>query len=232
MLDTQGKIAGTALYSPYGKLLQSQGVQANIAYAGLYNHKETGLYLATYRGYNPFTARWLNRDPIEENGGLNLYEYVGGNPISYVDFLGLYEIIFGSKGTSSNAVYDQKVTVFDGSVELGKFDGSSTPNPYKPSNPSLRGTNAYPQIQGGTYGVNHGTHRGEPALVVNNNSNVPTTTINPNFPEQGAYATFIHIHKGFSPSWKGSAGCPTIEPSQWSDFINAIPNGDGKVMLP
>ncbi len=85
MIDTQGKIAGTALYSPYGKLLQSQGVQANIAYAGLYHHKETGLYLATYRGYNPFTARWLNRDPIEENGGLNLYEYVSGNPISYVD---------------------------------------------------------------------------------------------------------------------------------------------------
>ena len=60
-------------------------MQANIAYAGLYHHKETGLYLATYRGYNPFTARWLNRDPIEENGGLNLYEYVGGNPVGYVD---------------------------------------------------------------------------------------------------------------------------------------------------
>ena len=89
MINTQGKVAGTALYSPYGKLLQSQGVQANIAYAGLYHHKETGLYLATYRGYNPFTARWLNRDPIEENGGLNLYEYVGGNPINSIDPEGL-----------------------------------------------------------------------------------------------------------------------------------------------
>ena len=89
MINTQGKVAGTALYSPYGKLLQSQGVQANIAYAGLYHHKESGLYLATYRGYNPFTARWLNRDPIEENGGLNLYEYVGGNPIDSIDPLGL-----------------------------------------------------------------------------------------------------------------------------------------------
>ncbi len=52
MIDTQGKIAGTALYSPYGKLLQSQGGQANIAYAGLYHHKETGFYLTTYRGYD------------------------------------------------------------------------------------------------------------------------------------------------------------------------------------
>ena len=60
--------------------MSSEGVRANIAYAGLYHHQDTGLYLATYRGYNPFTARWLNRDPIEENGGFNLYEYVGGDP--------------------------------------------------------------------------------------------------------------------------------------------------------
>ncbi len=92
MIDTQGNVAGTALYSPYGKLLQSEGVQASIAYAGLYHHKENGLYLATYRGYNPFTARWLNRDPIEENGGLNLYEYVGGSPVNYVDIDGKHPL--------------------------------------------------------------------------------------------------------------------------------------------
>ena len=51
------------------------------------------MYLATYRGYNPFTARWLNRDPIEENGGLNLYEYVGGNPITYVDIDGKHPLL-------------------------------------------------------------------------------------------------------------------------------------------
>jgi len=70
MINTQGKVAGATLYSPYGKLLQSEGIQANMAYAGLYYHQETGLYLATYRGYNPITAQWLNRDPIEESGVL------------------------------------------------------------------------------------------------------------------------------------------------------------------
>ena len=89
MIDSQSKMAGTALYSPYGKLLKSQGVQASIAYAGLYHHQESGLYLATYRAYNPDTARWLNRDPTEEHGGLNLYEYAAGNPVSFVDPLGL-----------------------------------------------------------------------------------------------------------------------------------------------
>jgi hypothetical protein len=35
--------------------------------------------------YNPETGRWLNRDPIEEGGGYNLYGFVGNNPISEFD---------------------------------------------------------------------------------------------------------------------------------------------------
>jgi RHS repeat-associated protein len=44
------------------------------------------------RFYDPNTQRWLNRDPIQELGGLNLYAYVGNNPISGVDPLGLWNI--------------------------------------------------------------------------------------------------------------------------------------------
>jgi hypothetical protein len=40
--------------------------------------------------YNPTQGRWLNRDPIEEKGGLNLYGFVGNNGIKYSDYLGLY----------------------------------------------------------------------------------------------------------------------------------------------
>lgn len=120
MINTQGNVAGTALYSPYGKLLQSEGVQASIAYAGLYHHQESGLYLATYRGYNPFTARWLNRDPIEKNGGLNLYEYVGGSPVNYVDIDGKHPLIAIAAGGVVGAL-SSGVTTY---VTTGNIDAA------------------------------------------------------------------------------------------------------------
>jgi hypothetical protein len=35
--------------------------------------------------YNPILGRWINRDPKEEEGGLNLYAFVRNNPINAID---------------------------------------------------------------------------------------------------------------------------------------------------
>lgn len=42
-----------------------------------------------YRYYDPLTGRWPSRDPIEENGGVNLYGFVGNSTILSIDVLGL-----------------------------------------------------------------------------------------------------------------------------------------------
>ena len=39
--------------------------------------------------YDPGTQRWLNRDPISEDGGENLYVYVVNNPVLRCDRDGL-----------------------------------------------------------------------------------------------------------------------------------------------
>ena len=35
-------------------------------------------------------GRWLSRDPVEEEGGVNIYWFVNNNGSSGIDVLGLY----------------------------------------------------------------------------------------------------------------------------------------------
>ncbi len=48
------------------------------------------MYYYGYRYYHPALMRWLTTDPLEEDGGLNLYEFCGNNANCYVDFNGLW----------------------------------------------------------------------------------------------------------------------------------------------
>jgi len=47
------------------------------------------LVFAPFRTYNPYSGRWISRDPLGESGGINLYRYVGNDPVNAVDPLGL-----------------------------------------------------------------------------------------------------------------------------------------------
>ena len=44
-----------------------------------------GLYSYGLRFYSPGLGRWINRDPIAEDGGTNLYGFVGNDPLNMVD---------------------------------------------------------------------------------------------------------------------------------------------------
>jgi RHS repeat-associated protein len=54
-----------------------------------YQDDETGLLYYGYRYYNSSTGRWLSRDPIGEQGSLNLYLFVNNAPLTYFDPYGL-----------------------------------------------------------------------------------------------------------------------------------------------
>ena len=49
---------------------------------------ETDLVYYGYRFYNPNLGRWVNRDPIEERGGNNIYRFVFNSPLHFLDILG------------------------------------------------------------------------------------------------------------------------------------------------
>jgi len=77
-------------YDAWGNQVVVTGnMSFDFGYTGHYRHAPSNLYLALYRAYDPTMGRWLNRDPIGEAGGLNLYGYVLNNPVNLDDPLGL-----------------------------------------------------------------------------------------------------------------------------------------------
>ncbi|MBN1489015.1 MAG: RHS repeat-associated core domain-containing protein [Phycisphaerae bacterium] len=77
-------------YDPYGNLIASSGTYADtnpIRFSTKWFDVETSLYYYGYRYL--WRDRWLNRDPIEEDGGLNLYAFVENCPLRGIDPLGL-----------------------------------------------------------------------------------------------------------------------------------------------
>jgi RHS repeat-associated protein len=80
-------------YDAFGNTLVSEGVApCSYGFSTKPQDKETGLYYYGYRYYDPNTGRWLNRDPIQERGGMNLYGFVSNHGVALVDVLGLKTI--------------------------------------------------------------------------------------------------------------------------------------------
>lgn len=96
--DFQQNIIWRASVTPFGEATINAGKYAtgkpftlNLRFPGQYYDEETGLHYNYQREYDPKTGRYLTSDPIGLSGGMNTYSYVGGDPISGIDPLGLYE---------------------------------------------------------------------------------------------------------------------------------------------
>ena len=93
LIDAAGTKAAEYVYDPFGRLLSSTGSLAEInpfRFSSEYHDDETGLVYYNYRYYSPELGRWISRDPIEEEGGVNLYAMVGNNPVNYWDWNGFF----------------------------------------------------------------------------------------------------------------------------------------------
>jgi RHS repeat-associated protein len=80
-------------FGPFGEMeVIQQGQAIDFAYTGHFLHSTSGLYLTHHRPLDSTTARWLNRDPLGEKTGINLYSYVDNNAINAIDPMGLTKI--------------------------------------------------------------------------------------------------------------------------------------------
>jgi RHS repeat-associated protein len=94
LFDASGNIAASYDYAPFGATLSAAGPAAALTpfrFSSEVWDSTLGLVDYTFRPYNPLDGRFVSRDPIGEDGGLNLYGFVKNNAICKWDSLGLVE---------------------------------------------------------------------------------------------------------------------------------------------
>jgi RHS repeat-associated protein len=121
--NAAGQLTEKYRYTAYG-LTQSVGANtAAFRYTGRRYDAETGLYHYRARAYSPTLGRFLQTDPAGTAGGINLYAYVGNNPLNATDPTGLWspgahdailQFSFGNRLSAGDiAVLQQSSRAFD-----------------------------------------------------------------------------------------------------------------------
>ncbi|MDC5083774.1 RHS domain-containing protein [Acinetobacter baumannii] len=99
MTNTRGECVWEILHNTWGTALEIKAVnqdnpfeQNNLRFQGQYYDLETELHYNRYRYYEPHSARYVSKDPIGLEGGLNIMNYVI-NPNQLIDPMGLYVVL-------------------------------------------------------------------------------------------------------------------------------------------
>ena len=108
-IDESGSVAAAYVYDDFGKIVSQTDSLADsfsFRFSTKYLDCETGTISYQLRCYKPEDEFFLNRDPIEETGGFNLYQILGNRPIDNVDALGeaVYIVLAGLED-SENQIF-------------------------------------------------------------------------------------------------------------------------------
>lgn len=115
--SSNGSVVERYAYGPYGETyvgtppnVQAPSGGSAFRYTGQLYDGETGLSYYGARYYAPSLGRFISPDPIGYGDGLNMYAYVGNNPVNYVDPTGLFAQSvqgYGSAGSGFDMLRSQ-----------------------------------------------------------------------------------------------------------------------------
>jgi RHS repeat-associated protein len=77
IVDDSGQAVWRATLEAYGRAVveRNSSIAFHLRFPGHYLDEETGLHYNRYRYYSPELGRYLQSDPIDINGGINVYAY-------------------------------------------------------------------------------------------------------------------------------------------------------------
>jgi RHS repeat-associated protein len=95
MTDASQNLVWDVIYAPFGAVSYVNQAPENvdIRFPGQWFQLESGLAYNWHRHYDATLGRYVQPDPIAFTGGVNVYGYVGGNPLAYGDIDGRFAFL-------------------------------------------------------------------------------------------------------------------------------------------
>src|SRR5690606_19947104 len=151
-LNDTGAVEAHFEYDAFGRTVSTSGTDLErfvYRFSTKYEDAGTGLYYYGFRYCNPSTGRWLNRDPLEEYGGVNIYALSANNLTNLVDYLGMKSMgrvneeianQFGNLGNIEPKATDEHDTsgkvayrfTEHGSIDWSGSSDANMPSPHAP----------------------------------------------------------------------------------------------------
>ena len=94
--NEDGEIVAEYAYDAFGNTIYEDGDMADVfphRFSTMCYDAETDLYYYGYRYYSPSLGRWISRDPIEEEGGGNVYLGCNNQHLFTIDSLGAFVVV-------------------------------------------------------------------------------------------------------------------------------------------
>ena len=131
-----GQVVQRMDYDEWGRVLQdtNPGFQP-FGYAGGLYDSDTGLVRFGARDYDATIGRWLSKDPSGLDGGLNLYEYAGSDPVNYIDVNGRipFLIILATASWKGKMGYALAGIVIGAVILMAGLETQQTPESFRKS---------------------------------------------------------------------------------------------------